>query len=340
MGFGREGEGPPIEMSTDKPAAENLAAGVVMAILFVVEHFKGKHRKEAQKAIERAAELAKELERMKATQAIAATASEVSSKAMLPAAVGVGVAVCGVAGVFMSLRKRAQVARDSYEKGIPPGPVLTEEAIKAARRNVDGKTHVAVVGHSGVGKSTLVNRLRGLKTDRDDGAAVVSENEGTTEVTGYESNMHPGLVWYDVPGAGTQTTRDWQYFLDQKLYEFDALVVLFADRILEMDLMVLRNARALPVETPTFFVRAKSDRIIRDIKESEDIDEETARERYVESTKESVRRELAVSGLDESTKVYMVSRDGMRAAVHQEDTGTLLDEKQLIDDLLTMVSKV
>jgi GTP-binding protein EngB required for normal cell division len=247
---------------------------------------------------------------------------------------------------FQRAEATRKLIESNWRSGVPPGlDSLTPEQITQARSGfLDGKTHIAIVGHSGAGKSTLTNRLRGLSSDKGPDAAVVSENEATHVVTPYPDNLHPQHVWYDVPGSGTLYTPDWQYFMDHKLYAYDALIVVFADRITSTDLTILKNAKECGI--PTFFVRAKSDQIMRnmalaEVDESDEDewsfawpDEGKMRQRYIDSTREYVRRVLLDAGLDSSQLVYMVSRKGVYMAVNQRPGDSLLDEEQLIHDLL------
>lgn len=48
----------------------------------------------------------------------------------------------------------------------------------------------------------------------------------------------------DVPEEGTLSIPDWRYFIDQGLYVFDCIVVLFDNRFTETDVTILRNCAA------------------------------------------------------------------------------------------------
>jgi GTP-binding protein EngB required for normal cell division len=254
---------------------------------------------------------------------------------------------------FEARTARAEAAQALIERnwrsGTPPGlESLTREQVAQARLGfLFGKTHIAIVGHSGAGKSTLTNRLRGLSSDKGPDAAFVSENEATRVTSRYEDAIHPQHVWYDVPGAGTPSSPDWQYFMDHKLYAYDALIVAFADRITATDLTILKNAKECGI--PTFFVRTKSDQIMRnmamaEVGEGEEDEDEWAspwqdarmmQERYIESSREYARTMLAEAGLDDTQPVYLVSGKGVYLTVKgNRPPNTPLDEVQLIHDLL------
>lgn len=235
--------------------------------------------------------------------------------------------------------RAAEEARAIFEanwrNGTPPGiSSLTPEQIRQARSSyLDGKVHIAVVGQSGSGKSTLTNCLRGKKATAP-GAARVGQNECTRKVNRYTDPLHPQHVWYDVPGAGTLDCPDWHYFMDKELYVYDALIVVFSDRIMQNDVRVLDNAQELGI--PTFLVRSKSEQIIRNMQSDFEEDARASKARYIRSTLDYVREILGqVASLNENQKVYMIARDGvMRAVKGNSASSDALDEQQLVEDLL------
>ncbi|KAF9043950.1 immunity-related GTPases-like protein, partial [Panaeolus papilionaceus] len=119
--------------------------------------------------------------------------------------------------------------------------------------------HVAVVGESGTGKSTFINAIRGLSSGSA-GSATSSINECNATVTRYEDPRHTDLVWYDVPGSNTATVTCWSYFMDQGLFAFDALVLVFSNRFTQTVSTVLKNAKTC--NKPVFLVRTMADQIM------------------------------------------------------------------------------
>jgi GTP-binding protein EngB required for normal cell division len=118
------------------------------------------------------------------------------------------------------------------------------------------KTNVAVVGSTGAGKSSLINRLRGIHNNAN-GAARVGEVETTASSIPYTSVSHPNIVLWDVPGGGTQRHPAATYFDDKKLYAFNRLIVVFSTRFREIDWNIIIIARQWNI--PVFVVRTKSD---------------------------------------------------------------------------------
>ncbi|THU75355.1 P-loop containing nucleoside triphosphate hydrolase protein, partial [Dendrothele bispora CBS 962.96] len=126
-----------------------------------------------------------------------------------------------------------------------------------------GKFHFAIAGLSGSGKSSLVNAFRGVLNQTAKAAATgITE---TTMVVGRYPDPNPDkpCIWYDVPGAGTLTIKDWDYFNKQGLYIFDAIIVLFDNRFTATDIAILRNCERWKI--PTFIVRSKSDQQIENL---------------------------------------------------------------------------
>ncbi|KAF9045517.1 P-loop containing nucleoside triphosphate hydrolase protein, partial [Panaeolus papilionaceus] len=127
--------------------------------------------------------------------------------------------------------------------------------------------NVAIVGESGMGKSTLLNSLRGLLPS-DPGAAIPGFNEATMSVQGYSDRYHEWIRWYDVPGANTPTITGWRYFTHQGLFIFDALLVVFCDRFTQTTGTLVSNAEECGI--PIFLVRTKADQLIQNIQEDTD----------------------------------------------------------------------
>ncbi|KAF8851659.1 hypothetical protein BDZ45DRAFT_660306 [Acephala macrosclerotiorum] len=153
------------------------------------------------------------------------------------------------------LHEREQEAR---ELGIPPERDITEDNIRDAKKEarwVEGCIHVAVIGNQNVGKSSLVNACRGL-TDEDNNAAPVSECQMIAPERRYPDQRHPRFIWYDIPGAGTEHVKDWQYYHDQKLFIYDIVILANHSTLTVSDLRILkicdyRNQKCIVVRTKT-----------------------------------------------------------------------------------------
>mmetsp|Transcript_398 Transcript_398/g.1369 ORF Transcript_398/g.1369 Transcript_398/m.1369 type:complete len:370 (-) Transcript_398:257-1366(-) len=131
-----------------------------------------------------------------------------------------------------------------------------------------GCINVAVTGNAGVGKSSFINTLRGLRA-RDPGAADVSPNETTMRPTAYDVVGDPQLdvevrLW-DLPGAGTKQFPREVYIQTMGLRYFDVVIILTASRYTETEIMIAEELHYF--EVPSFMVRNKVD---ADIANNED----------------------------------------------------------------------
>lgn len=250
-----------------------------------------------------------------------------------------------------------RAAEDRWRKGIPPeiAPTLAEvDEMRELRGYVRGLCHIAVVGCAGVGKSSLINAFCGVPNAAG-GAARAGATETTKRVTRYPDPNNPHIAWYDVPGAGTLHVPSWQYFNDQGLYIFDAIIVAFSDRLSSTDIGVLRTCRKC--EIPTLLIRTKSDQSIRNIRRDNgyltDVDDDSyrrshsfihaerdAREQYIHETRETVQDNLERAMLLDQ-RVYIVSSSALMKLVKgTAPSSRMIDEESLRHDVLTIQPKV
>lgn len=146
--------------------------------------------------------------------------------------------------------------------GLMEPPSVAERIAKMEELGIrDGYHHIAVCGDTGTGKSSLINAMCRLR-DGDPGAAETDVIECTSTVRPYEMN-DMAVVLYDTPGAGTCRVPDWDYFKNQGLYLMDIVVLICGDRILDLDIAILRNCLRLGI--PFIIVRTKSDLFLRNL---------------------------------------------------------------------------
>jgi len=90
-----------------------------------------------------------------------------------------------------------------------------------------GTVHVGFVGRCGIGKSTLVNTLRGLRAC-DEGAAEVSNaRECTLNPTPYEYLQgQQRVVFWDLPGCGTKKFPTETYLRDMGVRYFNYMILM------------------------------------------------------------------------------------------------------------------
>ena len=193
---------------------------------------------------------------------------------------------------FESKQQAIDVSRAEYEK------------MKQELYFEYDKIHIAVIGGTGVGKSSLVNGLRGLR-DREPGAAPVGETDCTKSINRYEDSRFPWIVWCDVPGAGTQDRSTPRYFEEHGLFLMDFVLVVCASRVRDLDIAILK--RALHYGIPAALVRSKADLDLRQRakRECDDEDDEeeikskmrTVKNGYVKEIKEDLMKEVEKAGL-------------------------------------------
>ena len=231
-----------------------------------------------------------------------------------------------------------RMAEERLMRGIPPDVRPTAEDVENFRELHGYRNralNIAVVGESGVGKSALLNSVRGLWSD-DHGAAPVGINETTAEIQGYVDPNHPQVQWFDVPGANTPNISGWLYFMDQHLYIFDALVILFSDRFTQTAGTLLANAHRCTI--PTFLVRTKADQLIQNLRNDRRgrVNHAQAKQIVADSTREMVNQNLTRLNL-ELQPVFVVSAQGLREWVTEGDATNTIDEQLIYETLFPRV---
>lgn len=254
--------------------------------------------------------------------------------------------------------RRAEEARLATERqwfeGVRPECHPSEEDIvqmKAKYLYSPNFLHFAVVGSSGVGKSSFINAIRGLSNNHSI-AARTGIVDCTPQVTRYpDPRPNSRIVWYDVPGAGTPDVSDWHYFNTLGLYIFDCIILLIDNRVLESDLAIIRACQQF-INVEVFIVRSKSDQHINNMACDRmppgfdpcdiDIDDETRcqflqikseeRTRFIDETRQNVRMNLENKNFFPQ-KVYIVCKDAMLAIWNNSRSPRAIDEAELLNDV-------
>ncbi|ORZ06722.1 interferon-inducible GTPase-domain-containing protein [Absidia repens] len=146
----------------------------------------------------------------------------------------------------------------------PTEPLPIPKHIKdAARRsiglNCEQFYNVAVVGVSGTGKSSVVNGILGYR-DHDKDAAATGESETTKKPRAYRHPDLRSMVLWDMPGANTMNHPGGTYFEDKFLCAFDSLIIVTAERLMETDIQIAKQAQLCQI--PILIVRNKADQAI------------------------------------------------------------------------------
>lgn len=159
---------------------------------------------------------------------------------------------------------------------------------------------IAVVGASGVGKSTFINCLRGLEAE-DDGAANVGVVETTNEPTSYEHPDFPNLKIWDLPGVGTPNYPRSCYLDKVQFQRYDFFLIICRTRFTENDLWLASEVKSR--EKKFLFIRTNIDSDLQN--EYEDhpntYDEQAILERIRSNCLEYIRP------IDADAQVYLIS---------------------------------
>jgi GTP-binding protein EngB required for normal cell division len=141
---------------------------------------------------------------------------------------------------------------------------------------VDAQHHYnfAFCGGAGTGKSSVVNALRGVADPPrhspelgGEAPAPVGIGETTTRSLRYDYPAAVGLPFlklWDMPGGGLVGHPSATYFMDMRLYAFDALFILADARIVEVATHVIQAA--LEHHVPVAFVYTKADLAVAALK--------------------------------------------------------------------------
>ncbi|XP_067676907.1 interferon-inducible GTPase 5-like [Haliotis asinina] len=157
-----------------------------------------------------------------------------------------------------------EIRRHVDEHGLSGLPGKVQEKMRAWR-NIP--LSVAVVGESGVGKSTFINSVRGLTAD-DEGSAAVGTGDTTQEPTVYRHPYNEKLVFWDLPGVGTPKFPQDKSYLERVGYsKYDFFLLLSDDRFTSKDIWLAREIESLKKDY--FFIRTKIDDAMENAEDSE-----------------------------------------------------------------------
>ncbi|XP_019359436.1 PREDICTED: interferon-inducible GTPase 5-like [Gavialis gangeticus] len=116
--------------------------------------------------------------------------------------------------------------------------------------------NIAITGITGSGKSSFVNAMRGVE-DGDKDAAAIGVTETTSKPACFPHPQYPNVIFWDLPGIGTQTFQADAY-LQQMLFDrYDFFIIISGPRFRENDIKLAREIQRLG--KCFYFVRSKVD---------------------------------------------------------------------------------
>ncbi|XP_051878252.1 interferon-inducible GTPase 5-like [Pristis pectinata] len=116
--------------------------------------------------------------------------------------------------------------------------------------------HIAVTGEAGVGKSTFINAIRGLRGS-DEGAAETGNMETTMEPIQYKHPSFPELCFWDLPGVGTLKFPVEDYLCKMNFEKYDFFIIISRGRFTENDANLAKEIKRL--NKNFYFVRSQID---------------------------------------------------------------------------------
>ncbi|XP_060583851.1 interferon-inducible GTPase 1-like isoform X1 [Ruditapes philippinarum] len=121
------------------------------------------------------------------------------------------------------------------------------------------KLNIAVTGRSGVGKSSFINAIRGDIDESQPGYATVGNNECTKQRKAYPHPNNKLLIFWDLPGVGTDTFPRNTYLKHPEIrfQMYDMFIIMACDRFTQDESWLAEEIKK--TGRPYLFVRSKVD---------------------------------------------------------------------------------
>jgi len=161
--------------------------------------------------------------------------------------------------------------------------------------------NIGIIGNSGAGKSSFINKIRGLNAeDTDKGAAPVGVNETTKIPTPYSHPKNDKLQLWDLPGVGTPNFPREKYLEIIGFEKFDFFLIMSKSRFTENDQWIA--CAIAGVNKKFFFVRTN---IYTDIKNNKrDFPQAHNPAKVLASIRHNIRAELG--GMCRKKEMFLI----------------------------------
>ncbi|XP_015284789.1 PREDICTED: interferon-inducible GTPase 5-like [Gekko japonicus] len=143
---------------------------------------------------------------------------------------------------------------------------IISEAAEDLKAWETSKLTIAATGDGGAGKSTVINAFRGLRPS-DVGAAPVRPTETTQRPVAYEHPNFPNVIFWDLPGIGTQGFPPETYLKQVKFSRYDFFIIVCSKRFRTCDVRLAREIQAMGKKF--YFVRSKVDEDLSNAKKAD-----------------------------------------------------------------------
>lgn len=160
--------------------------------------------------------------------------------------------------------------------------------------------NIGVTGLSGVGKSSFINVLRGLKKGQK-GYARVGVTEATHVITPYPHPDNPSLIFWDMPGVGTPSFPKETYLTKVNFDKYDFFLILSQKRFRDEDAWLAE--KAVEMGKSWFFVRTHIHQDVTNDKEEDP--ENHSREKLLEVIREDCTKHLTAAKV-KSVEVFLI----------------------------------
>jgi ribosome biogenesis GTPase A/uncharacterized protein (DUF697 family) len=181
--------------------------------------------------------------------------------------------------------------------GIPGIQKYTTERLNKWRET---QLHIAITGQTGAGKSTFINVILGLKTGQT-GAAHTDVTEGTHSIKSYKHPDNENIVFWDLPGVGTENFKRETYDDQVKLATYDFFFIFSSERFSENDGWLAQEITKMGKRF--YFVRTKV--FLNILNEKQGWEFPRSRDEILKKIRQECKDKLARHGLFDSP-IYLI----------------------------------